>query len=274
MKDSTSVILAIIGTAGAGLAAYLLRDRATSVRLLAAGTAFVLPWAAHATLAKQCSCAFLYITDTHGPAASNRKLVQTMLEEDGISFVAHGGDLADAPQFWSVWWDVPFAPILDRWPVYAASGNHDVETPENAAEFARRFGRLPSSVRCGNVEVFFVPWLLTRESAEQLWSLVHRSESRWKVLVTHKAVWPVREDDAWRRVLLVPILDQIDLVLAGHEHVFQDRTVNGLRQIVEISGPKKYNCPESAQGCVPNSTGYLRIEACDTELRVYRKVVI
>lgn len=272
MTRRTTAILAILGAVGAGAAAYFLRGKAPSLRFLAAGAAFALPWGVHAALASVVpSCVFLFITDTHGSAAANRKLVDALLTEQGVAFVAHGGDVADA--YWSSWWDEAFRAVRERWPVYAASGNHDVETANSSAEFTARFGELPRSVRCGDTELFFVPWGLTRESAERLWSMVGRSDAPVKILVTHKPVWPVHDDDVRRRELLMPILDRIDLILSGHDHVYQDRMVDGERQIIEVSGPKKYPCPPDAAGCVENSTGYLRVEVYGSTIRVLRRTV-
>jgi predicted phosphodiesterase len=261
-----------LGTAGAGLAAYLLRERPTSLRLLAAGAAFGVPWVAHAALAKP-SCVFLYVTDTHGSAEANQRLVQAMLEERDVSFVAHGGDVADEPRFWSVWWDELFAPVRERWPVYAASGNHDLATDENAAEFEERFGDLPRHVRCGDAELFFLPWGMTRATSSWLQAAVEASTASVRILVVHKPVWPMRDDDARQRALIEPVLDRIDLVLAGHEHAFQDRTHEGVRQIIEISGPKSYRCVAGARGCLADSRGYLRVEVYEDSFRVYRRAV-
>jgi len=42
---------------------------------------------------------------------------------------------------------------------------------------------------------------------------------------------------------------------------------------VEVSGPKKYECPADARGCIADSTGYLRVEVYDGEIRVQRRAV-
>lgn len=274
MRGSTTAVLALLGAAGAGVAAYLTRGKGSGVQLLAAGVAFALPWAVQAATTSKPTCSFLYITDTHGSAVVNQKLVQAMLAENDISFVAHGGDIADEPQFWDPWWDTGFRAVRERWPVYAASGNHDVQTTANAAEFAARFGELPMSVRCGTAELFFMPWGVTRASAEWLWAAVAGSDAPVKILVVHKPVWPLRDDDARQRELLMPVMDRISLVLSGHEHLYADQTHGGVEQIIEVSGPKKYECPAGVRGCVPHSTGYLRVEVYDDSFRVYRKVVV
>ena len=272
MKRSTTVFLALLGTAGAGLAAYLLRNKPPGLRLVVAGAAFALPWVANAVVTKP-SCVFLYVSDTHGSAVANQKLVEAMLTEEDVSFVVHGGDVADNPSLWTLWWDNGFRAVRERWPVYAASGNHDVETTANAAEFTARFGELPRSTVCGNAELFLMPWGVSRASAEWLWAAVQRSTAPMKILVVHRPVWAVRTDDARQRELLMPIMDRINLILAGHDHVYSDQTQHGVWQIVEVSGPKKYECPADARGCIADSTGYLRVEVYDGEIRVQRRAV-
>lgn len=277
MRFRTAALLTLLGAAGAGAAAYLLRGRPETVRLLAAGAAFGTPWIAHAALRKP-TCSFLFITDTHGPAVDNAPLVRALLGESGISFVAHGGDVADSADLFQSWWDLPFRDVIARWRVLAAAGNHDYDTGLSSGAFAERFGILPRSVSCGSVDVYFLPWEANRFDAEWLLAAVKASTAQWKVLVTHRPVWPVASGGgAALRGLLLPALPYIDLVLAGHEHVYQETSheVGGrvVRQIIDVSGPKKYACPATADGCTSGQTAYLRIDAYDDELRVVRKVV-
>ncbi len=276
MRLRTAFLLAAIGAAGAGVASYALRGKPEMLRLLAAGAAFGLPWAAHAALIKP-TCSFLFITDTHGPAADNAALVQAMLGERNISFVAHGGDVADSADLFPAWWDRPFASVRSSWPVYAAAGNHDYEDGLTSGAFAARFGILPRAVSCGNVDVFFLPWQANRFDAEWLLGRLRSSKARWHVLVTHQPVWPVSGGGAALRGLLLPCLPYIDLVLAGHEHIAQDTTHDiaghAVRQIIDVSGPKKYPCPIGAEGCTGDETAYWRIDAFDDELRLSRERV-
>lgn len=270
MRTGTVVFLSALGAAGAGLAVYLLREKPEALRFLTAGIVFTAPWAIHAAVSKP-DCSFLYITDTHGPVVPG--LVDRMLREEGISLVAHGGDVSDEPRFWRPWWDEPFAAVETRWPVYAAEGNHDADSDTNRQEFRARFGDLPTSTRCGNAELFFLPWAFTRSDAEWLWTAVRASTAPVKVLVTHKPVWPARDDDARRRDLILPVIDQFQLVLAGHEHIYQDSMHGTTRQVIEISGSKKYDCPAGARNCVENSTGYLRVDIHGNTVKVTRRTV-
>lgn len=274
MRTTTGLLMVLASAAGAAIGAALTQGRSPAVKLLAIGVGFAAPWGLRAAFATKPVCSFLFLTDTHGPAATSEKVAARMLGEDGIEFVVHGGDFADEPRFWSVWWDDPFRAVRERWDVEAVTGNHDVSTEENRAEFARRFGPLPRAIRCGDaVDIYLMPWSFNRSDAEWLWGQVRGSAARYRILVTHKPVWPVHDDDTRLRGLVEPVLDRIDLVLAGHDHVYQDSTHGRVRQVIEVSGGKKYSCPAGARGCVEGTTGYLRIDVTDRGLSVVRRVV-
>jgi predicted phosphodiesterase len=274
MKTSTGLLMILASAAGAALGAALAQGRSPAARLLAAGIGFAAPWGLRAAFASQPSCSFLFLTDTHGPAAVTSRVVEKMTKEQGIQFVIHGGDFADEPRFWPVWWDDPAQPLLDRWDVEAVTGNHDVDTEANRAEFNRRFGPLPRAIRCGDAaDIYLMPWAFNRSDAEWLWGQVRASTAQHRILVTHKAIWPVHDDDARLRGLVEPVIDRIDLILAGHDHVYQDSRHGGTRQVIEISGGKKYGCPASARGCVEGTTGYLRIDVSDSGIDVTRRTV-
>ncbi len=276
MRAKTALFLTILGAAGAMLSEIVLHGQRPMVRLLGAGAMFTLPWGLHAVL-RTPLCSVLFVTDTHGSAEANRPLVAAMLTESGVDRVVHAGDIADAPEFWNPWWDVGFREVIDRWPVDAAPGNHDYEEDANRAEFTRRFGLLPRAVTCGNAEFFFLPWYTDRADADWVYGRARASRATWKVLVTHQPVWGVDGSGASLRGKLLPALGYIDLVLAGHQHVAQDsyHDVAGhtVRQIIDVSGPKKYDCPADAQGCTADETAYWLFSFYEDEIVATRKVV-
>jgi predicted phosphodiesterase len=265
MNLKTALALTAISSAGAGLTYASLGQRPATSRLIASSIVFAAPWIVR-LLTLKTSCTFLFVTDTHGAAAANTRLVNAMLKEEGVKFVLHGGDVADNASLYPVWWDQPFQRVLDAWPVFAVPGNHDTTT-----EMQRRFGTVPRKVTCGNADIFLLPYV-TRANAEWLWAEVRRSTTQYRILVMHKAVWPVHDDDVPQRTLLEPILNRIDLVLGGHDHVYQDTTHGPTRQVITISGPKKYDCPRGSGGCVEGTTEYLRVEV-DGSIRITRRRV-
>jgi len=273
VKGGTAILLGLLGSAGAGVTAAALRQEDPLLRVLGAGVAFGAPWAVHALLSAEDehsdrpTCSFLYITDTHGAAIHNRSLVAAVLTENGIDFVVHGGDIADTPSLFRAWWDVPFAAVWERWSIYAAEGNHDVEMDDGAA-FLDRFEEPPYVVECGNAEVFILPWA-TRGVVDWLGEHVSRSTAQVRIMVVHRPIWPLSGGELPR----LPT-DGFQLVLAGHEHVYQDSVHGDVRQIIEVSGPKKNDCPAEAAGCVADSTGYDRVDVfADGTVKVSRRRV-
>lgn len=224
-------------------------------------------------------CSVLFITDTHGPAASNAPLVQALLEEDGISAVLHGGDVADAEDLYGSWFDTPFRPVEEHWPFWVASGNHDATDAGTKTAFDSRFPVLPTRLPCGSyAEIYIMPWAPSIADIEWFKDSVESSTAKWRVLVIHRPVWPVNGSNARLRRELEPVLSRIDLVLSGHEHVSSDsmHEVGGsvVRQIIEVSGPKKYECPEhSAMSCAAGQTAYWRLDFYADDLRASRTIV-
>jgi len=272
MRARTAVILSILGAAGAGIALRLTRGRRGAWRAAAAGLALAAPWAAYAVL-RSPECSVIVLFDTHGPAASNGALVRAMLAEDGLSAVLHAGDVADSADLYGPWFDEPFRDAVARWPFYAAGGNHD-----DPPSFAARFPSLPTRLACGPADIYLLPWSPSDADVAWLGNHVAASTSAFRVLVVHRAVWPVDGGNADLREALMPILPRIDLVLSGHEHVSSDvvHDVGGhpVRQIVDVSGPKKYECPASpAAPCVSGETAYWRLDFYADEIAATRRKV-
>ena len=281
--------LSLVGAAAAGAVDYILRKRPRHVRLLAGSTAFLLPFGAYALLSPtgllsaKSETTFLFITDTHGPAADNAKLVQAMLQESNVNFVIHGGDIADSDSLWGPWWDTPFSQVIAKWPVYPTRGNHDPEVG-----FRQRFPNSwpPYKLSFGSVDIFFVPYLSVPAANGSTGAAVANWLQRetafysapFKILVTHRPIWRAQGSEGDNlATLFTDSLPRIDLILAGHNHVFQDSSrvlgTRTVRQIIEKSGPKNYTCNSNATGCLAQSTGYLRVTVSGDQISVERKTI-
>jgi predicted MPP superfamily phosphohydrolase len=247
---------------------------------MASGAAFLLPFGVHA-LSKSStpSATILFTSDVHNtPRNVSDRMAQTMLAERGVDLVVLGGDIGDENcTLYDMWWDAPYAAVRARWRVVSASGNHD-----NSACFTQRFGVLPRKASLNDVDFFILPWGVRISEADSRWldQETAASLARWKVLVVHKPIWNVSPEDG--RVheppaSLLPILARIDLVLAGHNHVYWDSThvVGGrsVRQIIEVASSKFYECVPAAVGCVARSRGFSRVEFAPDGIRVSRRVV-
>jgi len=280
MKIKTLVGLTSLGAAGAVLSGYLLRRRPKKLRYAASGAAFLLPFGVYAvTEGAGESTTVLFISDTHDtPRSAAARVAQAMLGESGVDLVAHAGDVGDEGcSLYSAWWDVPYAPVRQRWTVIAASGNHD-----NTECFTQRFAALPRKVTLNNVDFFVLPWSNTISGTTLRWldRQTLASTARWKVIVVHKGPWHVSAEEG--RVYnpsasLLPILERIDLVLAGHNHVYWDSVhdVNGhsVRQINEVTSGKFYECTPDAVGCVSHKRGYSRITFGPDGIHAERRVM-
>lgn len=224
-------------------------------------------------------CSLLFISDTHGPASSNSALADALLAEDEVSAVLHGGDVADTADLYGPWFDDPFQDAAARWPFYVASGNHDATDAGTKAAFASRFPSLPARLECGKTEIYVLPYRLTGADVAWLTEQVTASVATWRVLVVHRAVWPVDGGNAGLRGALWLVLARFHLVLSGHEHVLSDSTHEvgsaSVRQIIEVSGPKKYGCPASpASPCETGETAYWRLDFYQDGVQAERKVVL
>jgi predicted phosphodiesterase len=272
LKFGTAIVLTVLGSAAAGAVAVVTRGKPDGLRLLASGLAFGVPWVVHAAT-RSPDCSVLVLFDTHGPAAGNVKLVAALLREQNVSAVIHAGDVADSADLYGPWFDVPFREVVARWPFYVASGNHD-----DATEFASRFPALPVRLICGSAEIYFLPWGADQHDIDWVASKVRDSSAPTKILVSHRPVWPVEGGGAALRGMLLPILPYFQLVIAGHEHVFSDseHVIGGtpVRQIIDVSGPKKYDCPAApVLSCTAGQTAYWRLDFYDNEIKATRRVV-
>lgn len=264
MKTSTALL---VGSAASVGSFVLLKDKPRWMRYLVGGIAFLFPFAVKA-LQKPLS-SFLFITDTHGAATSNAGLVRSLLHEDDVAAVLHGGDIADSDSLWSAWWDAPFKDVISRWKVIASQGNHD---PDNG--FSTRFGSVPRVEQFPNVDVIVVPWPVNDTVARQVDQMLTASTARYRILVSHQPLW---NGSGWTGAgqALRASLDKVDLILCGHVHVAWDSTrlvgSRMLRQIAEISGPKEYACEAGMTGCRSGSHGYWRIDVYDDGIETTRR---
>jgi predicted phosphodiesterase len=267
VKIKTLVGLASIGAASAVLSGYFLRRRPRRLRYAASGAAFLLPFGVHALAGSDKPLTtFLFITDTHGAAASNANLVRALLQEQDVDFIVHGGDIADTESLWQAWWDTPFARVIQRWPVYPTRGNHDPESGFRQ-HFPNRWP--PYTLSREGVDIFFIPYAVTDSVVAWLDRATAASTAPFKILVTHRPVWPANSGGALSSQLAAS-LPRLDLILAGHNHVYWD-TPGTPRQIIEISGPKMYACDAGTTGCVEGSAGYTRVEVYGDRLVVRRR---
>ena len=277
MQVKTLIGLASIGAASAAFSGYLLRRKPNYLRYAVSGASFLIPFGIYSAVKSAFATTILFVSDTHDTRRDvSTRIAQAMLTEPGVDLVVHGGDVADENcTLYDAWWDTPYAAVRERWNVIGVNGNHD-----NVGCFTQRFGTLPRKVTVNDVDFFLLPWGGGSTSLQWLDAETAASTARWKVLVAHKGAWQVSANEG--RIYgpsaeLSRILMRIDLVLAGHNHVFWDSTHivgnHNVRQIIEVTSGKFYKCVPSARECVEGVRGFSRIAFTPDGIRVERRVV-
>ncbi len=223
------------------------------------------------------SCTILFLTDSQGHPQCFKGVVDAMLTEQNVNIVIHGGDVADAPDQWQSWWDTPSEPLRAKWPIYAVTGNHDLEA--GVSKFAERFTSsfpLPKKITCGNTDFFLLPFPGTNKN----WLADHipKSTAKWQVIVTHRPMYySCTASGSITGKNLVPLeaIEGVDLILSGHEHVYCDGEKDGRRYIIgNTAGSKFRRCrePKLSQCNDEMKQSYLRIEF-GSSINVQRKTI-
>jgi hypothetical protein len=166
--------------------------------------------------------------------------------------VADGGDPEDWRSFFSI-----EAPLLRERPLLVAVGNHELRNDSAGGTFARYFGfpsgvlaapRLYGTVRTGIVRFFFLnAWHDWRFGEEREW-LTHALDAAdgeadlvWRIAVVHQAPWSVGPHGPNRNLVEagVPALlaaHKVDLVLGGHDHIYDRGDAGRVKYIVTGGG--------------------------------------
>jgi 3',5'-cyclic AMP phosphodiesterase CpdA len=175
-------------------------------------------------------------------------------------FLLHTGDFVEdgsAKTMWQTFFDIESPLLRDRC-VFACVGNHELIEP-GGVSFARYFGpeqegegeparRLYHTFRWSTARFFLLngmdawstsnekQWLRTAlESADKEPGLV------WRIVVIHFGPWSSGPHGKNTRLLsagVIPILAEhkVDLILSGHDHIYERGEQDGLRYIVSGGG--------------------------------------
>jgi len=192
-------------------------------------------------------------TDSTAHAAIARAMLQVpsaFLVNTG-DMVEDGGD-ADA---WQTFFDVE-APLLRDRPLFAAIGNHELVNDAAGVSFARYFGfpdvagqtKLYGTLRFGFVRLFFLNAMHGFDSGEEREWLARELASSdtepgivWRIAVTHHGPWSSGPHGPNRKLLDAHIPEllaahHIDLVLSGHDHIYERGSSGNLKYLVSGGG--------------------------------------
>jgi len=168
--------------------------------------------------------------------------VASAMERTPSDFLLHTGDFVGdsrRQKDWDRFFDVERTLLRDRC-VFGAIGNHDVLDDGRAYE--HYFGAQNQTMRWAFVRFFFVS---SNDDSPQKWLdselSAHDGENvRWRVVVLHHGPYAsgphgpnpdIKESTlaSWRT-------HQVDLILSGHDHIYERGVANGLRYVVSGGG--------------------------------------
>jgi MYXO-CTERM domain-containing protein len=200
---------------------------------------------------------FLVYGDDRTDTTAHGAIVRAMLQVPSAflvntgDMVADGGD-ADA---WQTFFDVE-APLLRDRPLFVAIGNHELVNDSAGVNFARYFGfpdvggqtKLYGTLRFGFVRLFFLNAMHGLDSGEEREWLARELASSdteagvvWRIAVTHHGPWSSGPHGPNGKLLDAHIPEllaahQIDLILSGHDHIYERGSSGNLKYLVSGGG--------------------------------------
>jgi MYXO-CTERM domain-containing protein len=204
---------------------------------------------------------FLVYGDDRSGDEAHAALVRSLASTPS-DFLVHTGDFVEdgsAKSMWQTFFDIEGPLLRDRC-VFACVGNHELIEP-GGVSFARYFGpmlsaadepspgrKLYHSFRWSNTRFFLLNGMDTwATGVEKDWlrSELETADTEpgivWRIVVVHFGPWSSGPHGKNKRLLeagIVPLLVQhkVDLVLSGHDHIYERGEQDGLRYIVSGGG--------------------------------------
>jgi hypothetical protein len=201
---------------------------------------------------------FLVYGDDRTDPEAHAAVVRAMMQVPS-DFLVNTGDLvqdAANPADWQSFFDVE-APILRDRPILAAVGNHELYNDQAGATFAAFLGvpgpsgpaRLYRSARFGSVRLFFLnamdaSWASGDEREWLERELAHADDEPgvvWRIAVLHhgpRSAGPHGPNAPLVAAGIPAMLaaHHVDLVLSGHDHIYDRGTFESLKYIVTGGG--------------------------------------
>ncbi len=199
--------------------------------------------------------------------------------------VEDGGRAGD----WQSFFDVE-APLLRDRALFVAIGNHELYDDRAGANFARYFGFVGPSgrpqaygtFRLANVRFFFLNSLHDWSSGEErqwLETELGRSDREpglaWRIAVMHHGPWssgPHGANSALVSAHVPELLSAhgVDLVLAGHDHIYERGETEGMKYVTSGGGGAPlYRSSQTPSTRKAESTyHFVEVTAGDQEIRL------
>jgi hypothetical protein len=200
---------------------------------------------------------FLLYGDDRTDPAAHASVVRAM-RHVASDFIVNTGDLVEDganAQDWQSFFDIE-APLLRDRPLFVSIGNHELKDDQAGANFARYVGFLDESgiarpygtARVGRTRFFFLngmhDWMAGSER-EWLEHALTQADTEvglvWRLAVVHHGPWSVgpHGPNARLNAAGVPRLlaaHKIDLLLSGHDHIYERGDAGTMKYIVSGGG--------------------------------------
>lgn len=198
---------------------------------------------------------FVLYGDNRSDSIRHAAVVHAVEEAAGELLVNTGdlvGDGSNAAE-WQTFFDIEGTLLRDRC-VFASIGNHELVDRSGSA-FIRYFGgahtmvqgKLYGTMRWGRTRFFFLNGMGDFGGDDRSWlesaltSADAEVDLRWRIVVIHDGPYSpgVHGDNAALHAGKIPAMflrHGVDLVLSGHDHLYERGNVDGLRYVVSGGG--------------------------------------
>ena len=197
---------------------------------------------------------FILYGDNRSDPTRHAAVVHAVDQEAG-EFLINTGDLVDdggSSADWQSFFDVEGATLRDRC-LFAAIGNHELVETSGAA-FVRYFGgartmvpgKLYGTMRWGKTRFFFLNGMGDFTADDRSWLEIalgsaDTEDLRWRIVVIHDGPYAsgVHGDNKSLHAAKIPAMllrHKVNLVLSGHDHLYERGNGDGLRYVVSGGG--------------------------------------
>jgi hypothetical protein len=200
---------------------------------------------------------FLVYGDNRTDDAAHASVVRAMKAVPS-DFLVNTGDMVEdgaSAANWQTFFDIE-RPLLHDRPLFAAIGNHELYDDAAAVNFERYFGFPDASgasmpygtVRFGNARFFFLNGMDDWSSSpEREWferslsSADTEAGLQWRFVVIHHGPWSSGPHGSNFKLVEAGIvqllaLHGVDLLLAGHDHLYERGTGGALKYVISGGG--------------------------------------
>lgn len=236
---------------------------------------------------------FVVYGDNRSDAIRHAAVVHAVEQEAG-DFLVNTGDMVDdgtRAADWQAFFDVEGTLLRDRC-VFAAIGNHElVET--SGSRFLAYFGgsktmvpnKLYGTTRWGKTRFFFLNGMGDYTGDDRTWlegalSSADSEDLAWRIVVIHDGPYSpgIHGDNQALHAGKIPAMllrHKVDLVLSGHDHLYERGNVDGLRYVVSGGGgaplyPVKNTRPTTRKAESTNHVVTLDVSSSEIKLAAKR----